>query len=69
MLLNSLEKRAIELIRNKFSIHTEIAQSETGVTLTVYSKFNNETVYEHVQDLDPLIAIIRSQILRELQQK
>jgi len=69
MLLNSLEKRAIELIRNKFSIHTEIAQSETGVTLTVYSKFNNETVYEHVQDLDPLIDIIRSQILRELQQK
>jgi len=69
MLLDSLEKRAIELIRNKFSIHTEIAQSDSGVTLTVYSKFNNETVYEHVQDLDPLIDIIRSQILRELQQK
>jgi len=66
MLLDSLEKRAIELIRNKFSIHTEISQSDSGVTLTVYSKFNNETVYEHVQDLDPLIDIIRSQILAEL---
>jgi len=65
MFLDSLEKKAIELIKQKFKVDTEIIDDGTEFSLVVRSLFNNEIVYSHKQDLTPLYEAIRKRIQKE----
>ena len=65
MFLDSLEKKAIELIKQKFKVDTEIIDNETELSLVVRSLFNNEIIYSHKQDLIPLYEAIRNRLEKE----
>ena len=65
MFIESLEKKAIELIKQKFKVDTEIIDNGTELSLVVRSLFNNEIVYSHKQDLIPLYEAIKKRLEKE----
>jgi len=65
MFLDSLEKKAIELIKQKFKVDTEIIDNEIELSLVVRSLFNKEIIYSHKQDLMPLYEAIRNRLEKE----
>ena len=65
MFLDSLEKKAVELIRAKFRVETEIIDSDNELSLVVRSLFNDEIVHSHKQDLIPLYNAFRNRIQKE----
>ena len=58
-LLDGLERRAIELIKRKFHIETELIDTETELALVVNSVFDDKIITTHKQDLLPLLAAFK----------
>lgn len=58
-LVDSLERRAIELIKRKFHIETELIDTDTELALVVNSVFDGKIITTHKQDLLPLLAAFR----------
>jgi hypothetical protein len=58
----SLEAAAIKLIKHKFSIKTEIIDTDTELSLCVYSVYDGITVHSHTQDLLPLLDSFRKRL-------
>ena len=54
--LDGLERRAIELIKRKFYIETELVDTDTELALVVKSVFDGKIITSHRQDLLPLLA-------------
>jgi hypothetical protein len=52
----------IDLIKSKFRIETKIVDTETELSLVVINLFNNEVVYEHKQDLLPLLESFKRRL-------
>lgn len=57
-----LEAAAIKLIKHKFSIKTEIIDTESQLSLCVYSVYDGVTVHSHTQDLLPLVESFRKRL-------
>jgi hypothetical protein len=51
MLFSSLEEKAINLIKRKFYIETQLVDSDTELSLVVNSMFDGNIVTSHKQDL------------------
>ena len=58
-ILHSLEQRAIDLIKRKFYIETELIDTDTELALVVNSVFDGKIITTHKQDLLPLLAAFR----------
>jgi len=58
-LLDGLERRAIELIKRKFHIETELIDTDDELSLVIHSVFDGKTITTHTQDLLPLVAAFR----------
>lgn len=52
----------IELIKSKFKIETRIIDTETELSLVVVNMFGNEVIYEHKQDLLPLLEAFKHRL-------
>lgn len=57
-----LEAAAIKLIKHKFSIKTEIIDTESQLSLCVYSVYDGVIVHSHTQDLLPLVESFRKRL-------
>lgn len=55
-ILDSIERRALELIKRKFYIETELVDTDTELALVVNSVFDGKIITSHRQDLLPLLA-------------
>jgi len=58
-LLDGLERRAIELIKRKFHIETELIDTDDELSLVIHSVFDGKTITTHTQDLLPLVEAFR----------
>ena len=65
MLFDNLERKALELIRAKFKIETDIVDTDTELSLEVTSLFDNKKVHTHKQDLMPLYEAFKRRINEE----
>ena len=65
MLFDNLERKALELIRAKFKIETNIVDTDTELSLEVTSLFDNKEVHTHKQDLMPLYEAFKRRINEE----
>ena len=61
-MFSHLERMAIQLIKDKFSIHTRIVDSDSELSLYVYSKYDDSIVHSHKQDLLPLLESFRKRL-------
>lgn len=55
MLFDNLERKALDLIKKKFYIETELVDTDTELSLVVRSIFDGRVVTSHTQDLLPLL--------------
>ena len=62
MLFENLERKALELIRSKFEIKTNIIDTDDELSLEVTSMFDNKVVHNHKQDLMPLVEAFKKRI-------
>lgn len=62
MLFENLERKALELIRAKFEIKTNIIDTDDELSLEVTSMFDNKVVHNHKQDLMPLVEAFKKRI-------
>ena len=62
MLFDNLERKALELIRAKFKIETNIVDTEDELSLEVTSLFDDKVVHSHKQDLMPLYEAFKKRI-------
>ena len=62
MLFDNLERKALELIRAKFKIETNIVDTDTELSLEVTSLFDDKVVHSHKQDLIPLYEAFKKRI-------
>ena len=62
MLFDNLERKALELIRAKFKIETNIVDTEDELSLEVTSLFDDKVVHSHKQDLIPLYEAFKRRI-------
>ena len=62
MLFENLERKALELIRAKFKIETNIVDTDTELSLEVVSLFDDKVVHSHKQDLMPLYEAFKKRI-------
>lgn len=51
----ALEEKAINLIKNKFRVETELIDKDNELSLVVNSIFDNKIITSHKQDLLPLL--------------
>ena len=58
MLFDQLERVAIQHIKNKFSVHTEVV----GEELIVTSLYDSQVVHQHRQSLEPIIDAVLQRI-------
>ena len=58
MLFDQLERVAIQHIKNKFSVHTEVV----GEELIVTSLYDSQVVHQHRQSLEPIINAVLKRI-------
>lgn len=62
MLFENLERKALELIRAKFQIKTNIIDTDDELSLEVTSIFDDKVVHSHKQDLMPLYEAFKKRI-------
>ena len=62
MLFENLERKALELIRSKFEIKTNIIDTDDELSLEVTSMFDNKVVHNHKQDLIPLVEAFKKRM-------
>jgi hypothetical protein len=62
MLFSSLEEKAINLIKRKFYIETQLVDSDTELSLVVNSMFDGNIVTSHKQDLLPLLEAFKKRM-------
>ena len=65
MLFENLERKALELIRAKFKIETNIIDTDNELSLEVISLFDKKIVHSHKQDLMPLYEAFKRRINNE----
>jgi hypothetical protein len=65
MLFENLERKALELIRAKFQIKTNIIDTDDELSLEVTSLFDDKVVHSHKQDLMPLYEAFKKRIDHE----
>ena len=65
MLFENLERKALELIRAKFQIKTNIIDTDDELSLEVTSIFDDKVVHSHKQDLRPLYEAFKKRINHE----
>jgi len=65
MLFENLERKALELIRAKFQIKTNIIDTDDELSLEVTSIFDDKVVHSHKQDLMPLYEAFKKRIDHE----
>lgn len=65
MLFENLERKALELIRAKFQIKTNIIDTDDELSLEVTSIFDDKVVHSHKQDLMPLVEAFKKRIDHE----
>ena len=65
MLFENLERKALELIRAKFQIKTNIIDTDDELSLEVTSIFDDKVVHSHKQDLMPLYEAFKKRINHE----
>lgn len=65
MLFENLERKALELIRAKFQIKTNIIDTDDELSLEVTSLFDDKVVHSHKQDLMPLYEAFKKRINHE----
>ena len=65
MLFENLERKALELIRSKFEIKTNIIDTDDELSLEVTSMFDNKVVHNHKQDLMPLVEALKKRIVHD----
>ena len=65
MLFDNLERKALELIRAKFKIETNIVDTEDELSLEVTSLFDDKVVHSHKQDLMPLYEAFKRRMNNE----
>jgi len=66
MIISHLESAAIKLIKDKFSIHTKIVDTEEAMELWVYSVYDGKIIHSHKQDLDPLYRAFKDRLTKDL---
>ena len=52
----------IQMIKSKFKIETKIIDTENELSLVVVNKFGDEVLYEHKQDLIPLLKAFKNRL-------
>ena len=62
-----LERKALQLIRAKFSISTNIVDTEDELSLEVLSLFDGQVIHSHTQNLMPLYEAFKRRIQNEVQ--
>ena len=62
MLFENLERKALDLIRAKFKIQTNIVDTDDELSLEVISLLGNKVVHSHKQDLMPLYEAFKRRI-------
>ena len=65
MLFDNLERKALELIRAKFKIETNIVDTDDELSLEVISLLGKKVVHSHKQDLMPLYEAFKRRMNNE----
>ena len=58
----ALEEKALNLIKKKFRVETELIDKDNELSLVVYSIFDNKIITSHKQDLLPLLDAFKKRL-------
>jgi len=65
-MVSILERKALQLIRAKFSISTKIVDTEDELSLEVLSLFDGQVIHSHKQNLMPLYEAFKKRIKNDI---